>query len=1134
MRHLSKPQVLCATLLLFAFTASCVSRLPASEDERIKAAEIVEAANLSGGLIVHLGIGDGRMTAALHVNERYLVHGLDTDIARVQQARTYARSLELNGNQVSFDRFDGRHVPLVDGTVNLVVISGQTQVSEKELLRVLCPGGTAIQLQSPGSSVQSIHKPWPDEIDDWTHFLHGPDGNAVAQDSVVGFPNHLQWAGSPIHSRDHEFTTSMDVMVSAGGRLFYIFDEGSTAIPYYLPSRWSLVARDAFNGLVLWRHPMPEWRPYLVKGRTSLAADMWRRLVATDTAVYVTESIFGPVIALDPGTGKVLRRYKGTEKTEEIIYDNGVLYLVATTSPTESIDRRELAQRRSTPDAKRVMAVQADTGRILWAKQDDATVGLHPLTLAVQDNRLFFQNTAEVLCLDSQSGQAVWRYPRPSKYAMPGHTTPTLVVHDDVLLSADQVNRQAKRDAGPIPASGFELIAMSATDGRELWRCPCGDNVGAGVDVFVAGGLVWVGETPRRATSDYNHGRDLHTGEIVKSFDHEANWPTWHHHRCYRDKATEQFILAGRTGIEFADLETGDLITHHFVRGVCEYGILPCNGLIYSPPDQCACYAESKLHGFYALASKHQGWDDGGPQMARLDRGPAFGKHAASHPADAKVQLWATLRGDNARSGYVASPQLAPDVKPLWTAQLGGPLTALVQGSAGVVFVAQPETHTVFCLDGDNGKVRWNYQAGGRVDSPPSVSRGIVVFGCHDGWVYALREDDGQLVWRFRASPQDLRMVDHGQLASVWPVHGSVLIEDDCVYVAAGRNSSVDGGVYLYKLDLSSGKPLLEKNFSSRDSKTGEYVALFTPFDAELLPDREWPGLQPDVFSSDGEHLFLRSVPFNHDLEIQDKLYVRHLFGSMGFLEDTWWERSYWIFGSHFYGGARGHGYAKTLYPAGRLLTHDEDSVYGYLDPSLADQAAGIFRVSKNPDFIDLGEQLAGQAKSGARARKGKKKGDGKPLDAEKIRETYVWQDGIPRDAEAMQLSRGTLGDAIRRIRKYDYAWQQPVPLYPQAMLLTADRFWVAGPPKLQEEALTERLSTARTDRYALDPEMQNAVDTFAGRKGGVLCVYDKQDGSLISQAELPSSPVFDGLISGDNRLFVALRNGSVMCLGPQ
>jgi hypothetical protein len=173
-------------------------------------------------------------------------------------------------------------------------------------------------------------------------------------------------------------------------------------------------------------------------------------------------------------------------------------------------------------------------------------------------------------------------------------------------------------------------------------------------------------------------------------------------------------------------------------------------------------------------------------------------------------------------------------------------------------------------------------------DGELSIARGMALFGSHDGYVYALRASDGELVWRFRAAPDDLRLVEKGQVASVWPVHGSVLIEQGNVYFAAGRSSCLDGGMHVYKLDLLTGKTLIAKNYSSRDPKTGRYVALFTPFDAELLPDRELPGLLPDVFSSDAEHLYLRAVPLDRDLIIQDREYAHHLFGSTGFLEDTW------------------------------------------------------------------------------------------------------------------------------------------------------------------------------------------------------------------------------------------------------
>ena len=45
------------------------------------AAEIISAAGVKGGLIVHLGAGEGTLTAALRLNEGYMVQGLDVDAA---------------------------------------------------------------------------------------------------------------------------------------------------------------------------------------------------------------------------------------------------------------------------------------------------------------------------------------------------------------------------------------------------------------------------------------------------------------------------------------------------------------------------------------------------------------------------------------------------------------------------------------------------------------------------------------------------------------------------------------------------------------------------------------------------------------------------------------------------------------------------------------------------------------------------------------------------------------------------------------------------------------------------------------------------------------------------------------------
>jgi len=332
----------------------------------------------------------------------------------------------------------------------------------------------------------------------------------------------------------------------------------------------------------------------------------------------------------------------------------------------------------------------------------------------------------------------------------------------------------------------------------------------------------------------------------------------------------------------------------------------------------------------------------------------------------------------------------------------------------------------------------------------------------------------------------------------------------------------------LYKLDLKTGKTLLAKRYSSRDPQTGERISLFTPFAAEVLPDRELPGLLPDVLSCDGKHLYMRAVPLSRDLVIQDKAYVPHLFGSMGFLEDSWWERTYWIYGSHFYSGARGHGYAKTLYPAGRILTFDASSVYGYQDAALNPDRPGIFRVAKDPKFIDLAAHLKGGAARGSE--RGKR--DMPDVD---IARTFVWENGIPQDPKAMLLTRGRskLRNRIRTMVKYGYAWHAEAPLHPQAMLLTDKTFWTAGAPRFQEDAARQYLETAQTDRFELTPLLRDALDTFQGKKGGVLLASDKANGGEQARFDLPSPPVFDGMIAAAGRLYLALKDGRVLCMGP-
>ena len=69
------------------------------------------------------------------------------------------------------------------------------------------------------------------------------------------------------------------------------------------------------------------------------------------------------------------------------------------------------------------------------------------------------------------------------------------------------------------------------------------------------------------------------------------------HHRCYRSKATDRYLMLTKRGVELLDLKDGEHMRNDWLRAMCHYGFLPCNGLLYVPPHHCFCYPGVKMTG---------------------------------------------------------------------------------------------------------------------------------------------------------------------------------------------------------------------------------------------------------------------------------------------------------------------------------------------------------------------------------------------------------------------------------------------------------------------------------------------------------------------------------------------------------
>jgi len=1105
----------CWTITAFvAAAAGAMTSTTTFAAESQQARQILDATGVQGGLVVHLGCGDGKLTAALHADESYLVQGLDADASSVEAARRHIQSLGLYG-KVSVDRCSGKRLPYIEDFVNLVVCENLGEVPLDEVLRVLAPGGVAY-IKTAGQWTKTV-KPRPGSIDQWTHYLHDPSNNAVAHDQAIAPPRRLQWIEGPRYSRHHDHMSAISAMVSANGRNFTIFDEAPRQ-SILIPSEWKLVARDAFNGALLWKRPIERWHTQIwpLKSGPQMLP---RRLVAQGDRLYVTLGIDAPLTALDAASGQTIRTYDQTGATEEILLADGVLYLVvaepssvrshASSSLSSVQEVIQMHQSQSWgPEPRTVMAVDAETGVVRWRKSSRVT----PMTLALDDRQVYFHDGEKVICLGRADGAQRWASPPillPSY--MPSQGAAVLVAYDGVVLFAggtDDANARGRKGTG--------LCGLSAQDGARLWSAQQPFVWGGALrDVLVMGGLVWNGDVAVGANSGVMTGRDPRTGEIKKQFPPDVDI-YWFHHRCYRAKATDNYLLYSRTGIEFVDPQTSHWTTNHWVRGGCVYGIMPCNGLIYNPPHPCACYSEAKLYGFNALAPQSKTWTPPRevPDDGRLERGPAYEeaqREAQRHKGTKAQSLdeWWTYRHDASRSGAAVSAVPTANLKCAWQTDLGGRLSSPTVAD-GKIFVSSIDTHTVYALDEKTGKSAWSFTAGGRVDSPPTIYQGFALMGSADGYVYCLNAADGRLRWRFRAAPEDRRLGAQDQVESVWPVNGSVLVQNDTVYCVAGRSMFLDGGLRMLRLVPGTGQKISETILDDRDPATGQNLQ-------SRVSGLNMPVALPDILSSDGRYVYMRSLPFdlNGQRKFVDYVDVKdqqgddvHLFSPTGFLDDTMWHRTYWVFGRAWASGAGGYSKAGQVAPAGRLLVFDDAKVYGYgrlpqYYRWTTPMEFHLFAMNKRPEVTRRGkgaeQPAAGLTKKDAPLTKQERKQQRKAAQA---------AEGPPTGVAAL--------------------WSDGAPVQVFAMLLAGKTLFVAGPPDLVDEE--------QATRSLMDPAMQKKLAeqkaAFEGRRGAILVAISATEGKQLAAYRLASMPIFDGMAAAHGRLYLTASDGKVLCLG--
>lgn len=740
---------------------------------------------IKGGLCVLVGGSDAKLTGEIAAGGPFLVHWLCEDARTVRAAREGLTKQRLYG-QVSAECWVGQALPYADNLVSLLVVFDASRTTATERLRVLRPGGE--MLVKVGKTWRRSVKPRPAGMDEWTHWRHAPDRNAVSTDALVDVPRRVQWlfTGSAIGERAH--------VISAKGRNF-------------AQDRGWLIARDAFNGLPLWKVKLLRGTDFAWEYRVKVAA---LALAGGERVYCITAD--GKFKALDAGTGKAVK-----------VYDNaGAPYVALLVADGKSaLGTLVLA------GANSIRALDAETGKLLWRHKAAnphnviaSTYGVY----AIEGNDRRGATAGGISGRDLATGKLLWQknydWARRTELGAFGYDRIVYELRSPHNWREYYAARPGQRDTD----RRFEMVVISAKTGLEVGRVArMGSSARHGEfrRAFWYRRQLLTEATSRQGLSIALFDLDNFTtpAEVFRA-NYTGDRGFGH---CYPPVLTDRFYLNGQ--LNFTDLETRKQVSNQITRGSCNTsrsGYMPANGMIYTFPKHCHCFP--MLEGNVALAPAY-----GQPpaESCELVKGPAW----PANPTDTDTRGdWPAFRHDEHRSG---GTPLGVPAKPqvLWTTAIPGPDYTSAPASewttspytaghisppviaAGGLYVAQGDAHRLVALDAATGAVKWRFIANGRIDGPPTIHRGLCLFGSRSGWVYCLRAVDGAMVWKLRVAPYERRISTYGQLESPWPVHGSVLVAEGLAYVAAGIHPNADGGIRVVCFRPETGRIVWKNRF---------------------------------------------------------------------------------------------------------------------------------------------------------------------------------------------------------------------------------------------------------------------------------------------------------------------------------
>jgi hypothetical protein len=265
------------------------------------------------------------------------------------------------------------------------------------------------------------------------------------------------------------------------------------------------------------------------------------------------------------------------------------------------------------------------------------------------------------------------------------------------------------------------------------------------------------------------------------------------------------------------------------------------------------------------------------------------------------------------------------------------------------------------------------------------------------------------------------------------------------------------------------------------------------------------PTALPDVLCSDGRLVYMRSQPFRLDgtrLPLEpspsspseeegqglppatQRVDRAHLFSPTGLLDDTWWHRTYWMYGSLFVSGWNGYYTSGKTAPAGRILVFDDAKVYGF---------------GRKPQYYRWTT----------------------PIEHHLFAADKMASDVPARPADAAKAG----GKKPASPFKVKHHWTKDLPLLARAMVLANGTLFVAGPADIVDEEETFK----QIGDPAVQAKLTEQVAAWEGKKGGMLWAVSAASGEKLAEQPLEAPPVFDGMAAAGGRLYLTTCDGRLV-----